>query len=126
LSAAVVLMTAHDEPGFNEAAREAGAQGTVLKTGRPDELVEALRRASAGVDAFDLRYPRRPQGRAALSPREREILRLVAAGATNLEIAGKLEVGPETVKTLLARSFAKLGTRKRAEAVAVAGKLGLL
>jgi len=126
LSAAVVLMTAHHEPGFNEAAREAGAQGTVLKTGRPDELVEALRRTSAGVDAFDLRYPRRPQGRAALSPREREILRLVAAGATNIEIAGKLEVGPETVKTLLARSFAKLGTRKRAEAVAVAGKLGLL
>jgi DNA-binding NarL/FixJ family response regulator len=124
--AAAVLMTAHDEPGFNESAREAGAQGTVLKTGRPDELVEALRRASAGIEAFDVRYPRRENGRAPLSPRERAALRLVARGATNREIAAELEVTPETVKTLLARSYAKLGARRRAEAVTIAAELGLL
>jgi DNA-binding NarL/FixJ family response regulator len=123
---ATVLMTAHEEAGFNEAAREAGAQGTVLKTGRPDELVEALRRASAGVDAFDIRYPRRAPGRAPLSPRERDALRLVARGSTNREVAIELDVAPETVKTLLARTYAKLGVRRRAEAVAVAAELGLL
>ncbi len=126
IASATVLMSSHEEPGFNEEAREAGAQGTVLKTGRPDELVEALRRASAGVDAFDVRYPRRPPGRGALSPRERAALRLVAAGATNREIAVELEVTAETVKTLLARSYSKLGVHRRAEAVVVAGSMGLL
>jgi DNA-binding NarL/FixJ family response regulator len=126
VEAATVLMTSHDERGFNEGAREAGAQGTVLKTGRPDELVEALRRACAGIEAFDVRYPRRATGRAPLTPRERAVLRLVARGSTNREIAAGLDVAPETVKTLLARSFAKLGVRRRAEAVVVAGELGLL
>jgi DNA-binding NarL/FixJ family response regulator len=124
--AAVVMMTAHDEAGFNETAREAGAQGTVLKTGRPDELVEALRRTSAGIEAFDVRYPRREAGRAPLSPRERAVLQLVARGATNREAAAELDVTPETVKTLLGRCYAKLGVRRRAEAVAVASELGLL
>lgn len=126
LGCSTVLMTAHDETGFNESAREAGAQGTVLKTGRTDEVVEALRRASAGIDAFDVRYPRREVGRAPLSPRERAVLRLVSQGSTNREIADALEVTPETVKTLLARSYAKLGVRRRAEAVTVAAELGLL
>lgn len=126
LSCPAVLMTAGHEPGFNEAAREAGAQGSVLKTGKADELVEALRLARDGEAAFDPRHPRRPPGRAALSPREREVLRLVAAGATNRQIAAELEVGDETVKTLLARTFAKLGVRRRAEAVSAAHRLGLL
>lgn len=121
-----VLMTANLEPGFNEAAREAGAQGTVLKSGRVDELLTALRAAVEGDDAFDSRHPRRAPGRAALSPREREVVRLVAAGATNKEIAAQLEIGDETVKTLLARTFAKLGVRRRAEAVSTAHELGLL
>jgi DNA-binding NarL/FixJ family response regulator len=121
-----VLMTANLEPGFNEAARDAGAQATVLKSGRIDELLTALRAAVEGDDAFDRRHPRRAPGRAALSPREREVVRLVAAGATNKEIAAKLEIGDETVKTLLARTFAKLGVRRRAEAVSAAHELGLL
>jgi DNA-binding NarL/FixJ family response regulator len=119
-------MTANLEEGFNETAREAGAQATVLKSGRVDELLAALRAAIEGDDAFDSRHPRRAPGRAALSPREREILRLVAGGATNREIASKLEVGDETVKTLLARTFAKLGVRRRAEAVSAAYSRGLL
>jgi DNA-binding NarL/FixJ family response regulator len=121
-----VLMTANLEPGLNEAAREAGAQATVLKSGRIDELLTALRAAVEGDDAFDSRHPRRAPGRAALSPREREVVRLVAAGATNKEIATQLEIGGETVKTLLARTFAKLGVRRRAEAVSAAHELGLL
>jgi DNA-binding NarL/FixJ family response regulator len=121
-----VLMTANLEEGFNETAREAGAQATVLKSGRVDELLAALRAAIEGDDAFDSRHPRRAPGRAALSPRERDVVRLVAAGATNKEIAAKLEIGDETVKTLLARTFAKLGVRRRAEAVSAAHELGLL
>jgi DNA-binding NarL/FixJ family response regulator len=124
--APTVLMTANTERGFNEAAREAGAQGSVLKTGRSQELLSALRLVAAGATAFDARHPRRDPGRAALSPREREVLRLVAAGSTNKEIAAALGVGDETVKTLLARTFAKLGVRRRAEAVAAAHREGLL
>lgn len=121
-----VLMTANAERGLNEAAREAGAQGSVLKSGKAAELLGALRSVLAGEPTFDPRHPRRPPGRAALSPREREILRLVAGGATNREIASTLEVGDETVKTLLARTFAKLGVRRRAEAVSAAYSRGLL
>jgi DNA-binding CsgD family transcriptional regulator len=53
-------------------------------------------------------------------------LRLVAAGSTNRDVAAQLSIGEETVKTLLARIFAKLGVRRRAEAVSEAHKLGLL
>ncbi|MEX2210509.1 MAG: response regulator transcription factor [Gaiellaceae bacterium] len=126
LDTPAVLMTANAERGFNEAARDAGAQGTFLKTGNVDELEQALRAVLGGEPAFDPRHPRRAPGRGALSPREREALRLVAEGLTNREIARKLEIGDETVKTLLGRSFAKLGARKRAEAVAVAQERGLL
>lgn len=121
-----VLMTANAEHGFNELAREAGAHGTSMKTGRAEELLNSLRLVAAGGTAFDARHPRRPAGLAALSPREREVLRLMAGGATNREIAEQLEVGAETVKTLVARTFTKLGVRKRAEAVAVAHELGIL
>lgn len=121
-----LLMTANAEQGFNETARDAGAQGTVLKTGNVDELVDALRALRRREPAFDRRHPPRPPGRGALSQREREVLRLVAAGSTNREIAAELGVGDETVKTLLARTFAKLGVRRRAEAVSVAHERGLL
>ena len=64
--------------------------------------------------------------RARLSPREREALRLAAAGRTNPQIAAELDVGRETVKTLLGRAFRKLGARGRAHAVAVAHARRLL
>jgi DNA-binding NarL/FixJ family response regulator len=119
-------MTANEEQGFNEAAREAGAQGTVLKTGSADELVQTVLKVHEGDSAYDARHPRRARGSAALSPRERDVLRLVASGSTNQQIAEQLGVGGETVKTLLARTFAKLGVRRRAEAVSTAHDLGLL
>lgn len=122
---AAVMMTANPERGFNEAAREAGAQGTVLKGG-PDELLAALRRVLAGSVCLDPRHPRRPPGESPLSAREREVLTHVARGATNREIAERLEIGDETVKTLLARAFGKLGARRRAEAIAEAHARGIL
>lgn len=126
VTAPALLMTASAEPGLNEAVREAGAQGTVLKTGSVEELEAALRGIVEGGAAFDARHPRRVAGHGALSPRERDALRLVAGGRTNVEIADELGVGAETVKTLLARVFAKLGVRRRAEAVAAAHDRGLL
>jgi DNA-binding NarL/FixJ family response regulator len=121
-----VLMTANAEEGFNEAARDAGAQGTVLKTGKAEELLSSLGTVAAGRPSFDARHPKREPGRGALSPREREVLRLVASGSTNRDIAEKLSIGDETVKTLLSRTFAKLGARRRAEAVSEAHRRGLL
>lgn len=121
-----VLMTANAVAGLNEEIREAGGQGSVLKSGRVDELLYALRTAVMGERSFDVRHPGRKSGRGALTPREREVLRLVAGGATNREIARELSIGDETVKTLLARTFAKLGVRRRAEAVAAAYDRGLL
>jgi len=126
VTAPAILMTANGERGMNEAAREAGAQGTVLKTGKSGELLLALRLILDGGDSFDGRHPRRAAGQGALSPRERQVLELVAAGATNREVAAELGLGDETVKTLLARTFAKLGVRRRAEAVSAAHARGLL
>jgi DNA-binding NarL/FixJ family response regulator len=126
VTAPAVLMTANQERGFNEAARDAGAHGSVLKTGNPVELFEALRAVLSGRPAFDARHPRRDPGRAALSPREREVLTLVAGGATNHEIAKELGIGVETVKTLLGRTFSKLGVQRRAQAVAAAHQRGFL
>ena len=121
-----ILMTANNEGGLNESVRESGGQGTTLKTGSPTELLHALRAVADSRDSYDPRHPPRAPGRALLSPREREALKLVAAGATNGAIAAALGIGEETVKTLLARSFAKLGARKRAEAVSRAHELRLL
>jgi DNA-binding NarL/FixJ family response regulator len=126
VSTPAVLMTAYGEAGFNEVARESGAQGSVLKTGSSEEILEVLRQVRDGRGSFDPRYPSRDPGRAALSPREREVLRLLAAGKTNRQVADQLEVSTETVKTLVSRSFTKLGVRRRAEAVATAQRMGLL
>jgi DNA-binding NarL/FixJ family response regulator len=122
----IVVMTANNERGFNEGVRKAGGQGTVLKTGSVDELLATLRGAIGGDPRFDPRHPPADRTRASLSPREREVLRLVAGGATNKAVAAELGVAEQTVKTLIARAFSKLGTSKRAEAVARAHTLGIL
>jgi DNA-binding NarL/FixJ family response regulator len=123
--APALLMTAAPREGLNEEAAAAGIEGTVLKSSEPEQLLEALRHVAKGVRAPRAAHPRlrRP---VTLSPREREILRLVAGGATNLEVAGTLGIGRETVKTMLYRAFEKLGVRRRSEAVSEAQRLGLL
>jgi len=120
-----VIIAARAEPGLNESAREAGAQGSVLKRGSADELLAALRRVTRGGEAFDPSHPRRPPRRSALSPREREVMRLLATGATNREISAQLGIGAETVKTIVSRSYDKLGVSRRAEAVTAVHELGL-
>jgi DNA-binding NarL/FixJ family response regulator len=124
--APALLITAHTEKGLNEAAREAGAQGSVIKSGSPDALLTALRTVIEGGELFDPQHPRRPKQEVALSPREREVLRLVAEGQTTRNIAEVLGVGETTVKTLLGRVYDKLGVNRRAQAVAAAHERGLL
>lgn len=123
--APAVVMTANEERGLNELAREAGAQGTVLKGGSAG-LIESLRIVGDGGQAFDVHHPKRKSGHVTLSPRERAVLQLVAIGRTNAEIAVELGIGSETVKTLVHRIFKKLGARRRAEAVSTAHELGFL
>lgn len=123
--APVVVMTANEERGLNELAREAGAQGTALKGGS-EELLDSLRRVVGGAQAFDGRHPSRSAKHVTLSPRERAVLQLIAGGQTNAEIARALGVSAETVKTMVQRIFEKLGVRRRAEAVSTAHELGLL
>ena len=67
VTAPAILMTANGERGMNEAAREAGAQGTVLKTGKSGELLLALRLILDGGDSFDGRHPRRAAGQGAIA-----------------------------------------------------------
>jgi DNA-binding NarL/FixJ family response regulator len=125
-SARLVLMTSSPERGFNEAAREAGAHGSLLKTGRSADVLHVLRAVADGRRAFDPRHPPREAGIAALTPRERAVLKLVAAGATNREAAAALGISDETVKTMLSRAFMKLGVKRRAEAVSAAHARGIL
>lgn len=121
-----LLITATAETGLNESAHEAGAQGSVLKSAEIGELLKALRIVRRGGESLDFRHPRRPDGRAPLSSRERETLRLVAAGRTNRQIAAELGLTPETIKTLLTRAYRKLGVQRRAEAVLEATRQGIL
>lgn len=122
----VLLMTANAEPGLNEVARKAGTQGTVLKSGNADDLLNAMSRVLAGEDVFDYRHPRPAATRPTLTRRELDVLRLVSEGATNRAIAEALGVTDKTVKTFLARAYLKLGVGRRAEAVSVAMRLHLI
>jgi DNA-binding NarL/FixJ family response regulator len=122
----VAIMTASAQSGLSEAAREAGAQATLLKRSKRGPLLAALRAVAAGKTWFDPAHPVRPKEESALAPREREVLTLVARGLTNREIAEQLALGEESVKTYLERAFGKLGVSRRAEAVSEAHRLGLL
>ena len=118
------------------AARAAGAAGFVTKDRSAAEIVEAIRRIGAGEDVFDAQTRRSPAaaadrgpGRPAhqrLTSREREVLGLVAAGLTNAEIAGELQLSPNTVKEHASSMFRKLGARNRADAIVRAQRLGVL
>jgi DNA-binding NarL/FixJ family response regulator len=121
-----VILSAVPRRGLNEAARAAGAQGTHVKTASARELLALLRAVVSGGSAFDPRHPPRTVGQGALSRRERDVIRLVAGGATNDEVAVALGVGRETVKTLLSRVFRKLGVSSRTEAVSAAYRHHLL
>jgi two-component system response regulator NreC len=128
----IVILTMQQEPAFARVALGAGALGYVLKEAADDELVEAVRRAAAGESYLNPRLgariaaepqPSRPDD---LSDRELNVLRLIALGHTNAEIAEQLFLSVRTVETHRAHIQRKLARTTRAELVGYALERGLL
>jgi DNA-binding NarL/FixJ family response regulator len=137
----VLMLTTFDIDDYVYAALRAGASGFLLKDAPADELVRAVRVVAAGdallapsitrrmiADLVTRRAaPRRSADELArLTPRETEVLELLARGMSNAEIAAGLFVSEETVKTHVGKVFAKLGLRDRAQAVVMAYETGLV
>jgi DNA-binding NarL/FixJ family response regulator len=139
-SVQVVVLTTFDEDEHVYAAVRAGASGFLLKDVTPEALHDAIRACAAGeavvAPAVTRRLldeiARRPvPGRAGdrladLTPRETEVLVLVAEGLSNAEISGRLFLSPATTKTHVSRVLTKLGARDRAQLVAIAYETGLV
>ncbi len=126
---AITVLTMHEDPGYARAAMQAGAHSFVLKQAEPDELMRAFRAAVAGTSYVDPRLGARladASTDASLSEREREIVRQVALGYTNAQIAKSLFLSERTVKTYRARAVEKLGSSSRAELTAYARSHGLI
>ena len=130
----LVLTTFGQEEAVYEALR-AGAAGFLVKRSRPEEIVAAVRTIALGdtllfpVAVRDLAVRHAPAHRPdlpALTGREQEVLRRLARGATNAEIAAALVVGTETVKTHVAAVLGKLGARDRTQAVVLAYESGFV
>jgi DNA-binding NarL/FixJ family response regulator len=105
------------------AARAAGASGFVSKDWGAPDVLKAVRMVGLGMDVF---APSPERDQTPLSEREREVIVLIAAGATNREIAERLFLSPHTVKEYVSGIYRKLDVRNRAEAVKRAQRLGLL
>lgn len=144
---AVLILTTFDRDDYLFAALRAGASGFLLKNGTPEDLIEAIRVLARGDGLLAPELTRRviatfarPGGSVTpggprtapeaalrdLTPREREVLVLVAGGASNGEIAAALHLGEATVKTHVSRVLAKLGLRDRVQAVVFAYEHGVV
>jgi DNA-binding NarL/FixJ family response regulator len=136
----VIILTTFDLDHYVYAALSAGASGFLLKDVTPEHLVAAVRMVRSGdallAPAITRRLVERFAGRSAdtaihrdlsaLTPRELEVLRLLARGLSNAELAAHLHLSEATVKTHVARILAKLGLRDRVQAVVVAYETGLV
>lgn len=130
---AVLVVTTFEHDSYALDALRAGAAGFLLKRSGADLLVQAVRTVALGdavlfparirdlVDRFGSSTPL-----PALAPREEEVLRLLARGRSNAEIAQELFLGVETVKTYVASLLAKLGVRDRTQAVVAAYESGFV
>jgi DNA-binding NarL/FixJ family response regulator len=133
VAARVLVLTTYDTDGYVVPAIEAGATGYLLKDAPRDELLRAVRSAADGTSVLApsvantlMNHVRTPPKVEILSPRELEVIELVAAGNTNREIAAHLFISEATVKTHLLNIYAKLAVPDRASAVAEAFRRGLL
>lgn len=135
----VLILTTFDLDEYAFAAVKAGAAGFLLKDVPPADLVSAIRLVHGGdavmapstlrrmLDRFAAHLPAGKElAVKELTPREHEVLLMVARGLSNTEIAGKLDVAEATVKTHLGRILAKLGLRDRAQVVVYAYEAGLV
>jgi len=127
----IVVLTMQKEPAFARQALQLGVLGYVLKEAADDELVQAVRRAAVGdtylQPALGAKLAAEPEATATdLSERETDVLRLIALGHTNAEIAEKLYISVRTVETHRAHIQQKLGVSSRAELVRSALSRGLV
>jgi DNA-binding NarL/FixJ family response regulator len=136
----VIVLTTYDSDEYVYRALRAGASGFLLKSLPPEELISAIRIAARGDALIDPSVTKRLLARFArsiappspppelthLTAREHEVLLLVAAAYSNAEIAERLNVGDETVKTHVSRVLAKLGLRDRVHAVVYTHMHGLV
>lgn len=137
----VLVLSMHNDPAYARAALGAGATGYVVKTVSEEDLLGAIRAVWRGKAVVDLDDQARtasvlaggPHGPHAagrttvgLSPREREVLRLLGQGHTNQSVADQLELSPKTVATYRARIAEKLGLKTTADFVRYASDTGLL
>jgi DNA-binding NarL/FixJ family response regulator len=129
----IALTSVLEDASVIGAVRE-GAIGYLLKDTLADELRRAIKAAAAGqvqlspqVAARLLREVRAPEvAPTQLSPRETEVLRLLAGGRTNKDMARHLGIGEKTIKTHVSRILAKLGVQSRTQAALYAGRVGLI
>ncbi|MFH7596904.1 response regulator transcription factor [Streptomyces racemochromogenes] len=126
----IVMLTTFDDDEYVTQALRAGAVGYLLKNLPAAELARAVRLAHAGVAQFDQTViANLAAGLPApdlLTPRETEVLRLIAAGATNKEIASRLYLSEGTVKNHISRVLSRLGLRDRTQAALYAKDNGLI
>ncbi|WP_225992246.1 response regulator transcription factor [Actinomadura montaniterrae] len=138
----VIILTTFDLDEYAFAAIKAGAGGFLLKDAGPAQLIEAIKAVHSGdavvapsttkrlLDRFALHLPDTEEKASgaleSLTEREGEVLRLVARGMSNAEIAGRLFVSEATVKTHMGRILMKLGLRDRVQAVVFAYETGLV
>jgi len=140
LATRVLVLTTFDLDEYVYKALRVGASGFLLKDAGPSELLNAIRVVALGdaliapsitrrliAEFAARRDPNEPPAAVAdLTEREREILRLVARGLTNAEIAGRLVISPLTAKTHVSRILGKLDCRDRAQLVTIAYESGLV
>ncbi|MGH8861771.1 MAG: response regulator [Jatrophihabitantaceae bacterium] len=132
-AARVILFTAYADHAALPAALDAGVSGCLLKDVATTDLATAITRVHCGLSVMDPRLDGVGEGplrgalfRVGLTRREYEVLRLVAAGQTNPEIAEEIGLTRNTVKTYLQSAMNKLGARNRVEAIAKASEARLL
>ncbi len=135
----VVALTVHEDESYLRGLLEAGASGYVLKRSAAEDLVHAIRTVASGgtyidpnlagrlVNVYiDSRRDHQTPERGELTGREAEVVRLIALGHSNKEIAARLEISVKTVETHKARSLERLGLQSRADLVQYALQQGWL
>nr|WSY49837.1 response regulator transcription factor [Streptomyces sp. NBC_00886] len=138
----VIILTTYDLDHYVYAALTVGASGFLLKDVSPEHLVAAIRLVQSGdallapaitrrlIERFAQREEDRPaslhRDLSGLTPRELEVLRLLATGLSNAELADRLLLSPTTIKTHIGRILSKLDLRDRVQAVVLAYETGLV
>jgi DNA-binding NarL/FixJ family response regulator len=130
---AVLVLTSYLDDVHVFAALEAGAAGYLLKDVQPDELVQAIRQVRRGEPALHpkvasrlVQHTAQPSSFADFTRRERDVLRLLAEGFANKEIARRLSLSEKTVKTHVSNILQKLGVSDRTQAALLAVRRGLV